>query len=136
MNKIEHTILNYWNNHSEKSVKSFNMRDRVIISSNGIKEYSLWETPLVRMSCTGELFINISSEHGQDYKYYSYGRPRQTIITKTTKSRLNAFLSYYGFNPLEVHSSIREWCVKYNGNKLRTDKWYKLDMISKVLIEI
>lgn len=134
MNVIETKILNYWT--SGNSDKSFNIRDKIVIHSDGTKEYLLWDTPLVRLSSTGELFINISSEHGQDHEYYIYCRPRETIITNTTKRRINAFLSYYGFNSLEAHSSIKEWCVKYNGNKLKTDKWYKLDMISKILIEI
>ena len=60
---------------------------------------------------------------------------RDYIISNTTKSRLNVFLYYYGFNSLEVHSSKKEWSVKHNGRELNVDSWYKLDFNSKELIE-
>lgn len=43
------------------------MKNKVIIRLDGIKECLLWETSLIRISCTRELFVNIPSEHGQDY---------------------------------------------------------------------
>ena len=48
---------------------------------------------------------------------------------------LNTFLDYYGFNALEVHSSKKEWSVKYDGKELELDSWYKLDLKTKELIK-
>ena len=69
------------------------------------------------------------------YTGYNYYPRREYIISNTTKSRLNAFLNYYGFNSLEVHSSMKDWSVKYNGEKLDVDTWYKLDLNNKRLIK-
>jgi hypothetical protein len=65
---------------------------------------------------------------------FSIWQPREYIISNTTKSRLNTFLDYYGFNTLEVHSSMKEWCVKHNGKELKLDSWYKLDFKTKELV--
>lgn len=136
MSLIEDKILDKWKK-INKNYFRITVRDEVSIYLDGSKEYKLWSTPLVKQTCTGDAFINISSKHDQDHNYYYYGvRPRPTIITKTTKSRLDTFLNYYGFNSLEAHSSKKEWCVKYNGNELKTDHWYKLDFDTRNLIEV
>jgi hypothetical protein len=71
-----------------------------------------------------------------DRYYHSPGYPkREFIISNTTKSRLNAFLSYYDMDSLKVHSSKKDWSVKYRGKELALDCWYKLDLKTKELVK-
>lgn len=134
--KIEGCILDSWED-NKKHISQLTVRDFLVVRPEGNKCYQLWNTELVRCSCTGDISINITGNDDMDYTYYSYrGRPREVIITQTTKNRLNLFLNYYGFNSLEVHSSMKEWCVKYNGEELKVNSWYKLDFENKNLVLI
>jgi hypothetical protein len=112
-------------------------RDTVICGDSG-KIYKLWNTELIAENLeTKEVKINISGNDDMVYQYYRYGRAKDVIITQTTKSRLNAFLDYYGFDGLEVHNSMKEFCVKYHGKELEvaSDSWYKLDFTTKELVK-
>ena len=117
--------------------KRVSCRDTVFIHMDGAKWYKLWETQLVKKLTDGRVWIYITSEHGKDYEYYGYyGRRRDPAMTQTTKNRLNAFLDYYGFNPLEVHSSKKLFGVWHNGKELEDDSWYELDMNKKELVKV
>lgn len=123
-----------------ESHKKISIRDTVIVKGDLSKEYILWNTPLVRTSWKDNVSIYIASNMEERDRYfipnpYNTWTPRDYIISNTTKSRLNAFLSYYGFNSLEVHSSKKEWSVKYNGKELELDSWYKLDLKTKELVK-
>ena len=123
-----------------KSHKKISIRDTVIVKGDLSKEYILWNTPLVRTSWKNNVSIYIASNMEERDRYwkpnpYNMWQPRDYIISNTTKSRLNAFLSYYGFNSLEVHSSKKEWSVKHNGKELDLDCWYKLDLKTKELVK-
>ena len=123
-----------------KSHKKISIRDTVIVKGDLSKEYILWNTPLVRTSWKNNVSIYIASNQEEIDRYYhpspfSTWERREYIISNTTKSRLNAFLSYYGFNSLEVHSSKKEWSVKHNGKELDLDCWYKLDFKTKELVK-
>ena len=99
--------------------------------------YKLWNTNLVERF-DDDIYIHISSNQEEVDRYcsgWNYCR-KDYIISNTTKSRLNTFLNYYGFNSLEVHSSIKDWSVKYNGEELEVDRWYKLDFVSKKLVKV
>ena len=120
--------------------KKISIRDRIENKSDSVfnkTDYILWNTTLVK-KCNDDIYIYIASnmeEQDRYYTGYNYYPRREYIISNTTKSRLNAFLSYYGFNSLEVHSSMKDWSVKYNGEKLDVDCWYKLDLNNKRLIK-
>lgn len=116
--------------------RHLSQRDKVVIYSDGAWYYQLWNTKLVERNSSGDIFINISGNCDMDFMFYkgwNYSH-RDYIITNTTKSRLNAFLWYYGFSTLEVHSCMKDWSVKYQGEKLKVDSWYKLDFENKKLI--
>lgn len=68
--------------------------------------------------------------------YHGYGRRKEVAMTQTTKSRPNAFLDYYGFNSLEVHSSKKLFGVWHNGKELENNTWYELDFASHELVKI
>lgn len=122
--------------------KKISIRDRIENKSDSVfnkTEYILWNTTLVK-KFEDDIYIYIASNMEERDRYwqpngFSTWQPRDYIISNTTKSRLNAFLSYYGFNSLEVHSSMKDWSVKYNGEKLDVDCWYKLDLENKRLIK-
>ena len=120
--------------------KKISIRDRIENKSDSVfnkTEYILWNTTLVK-KFEDDIYIYIASnmeEIDRYYTGYNYYPRREYIISNTTKSRLNAFLSYYGFNSLEVHSSQKDWSVKYDGEKLEVDCWYKLDLNNKRLIK-
>lgn len=133
LRKIGERILTSWKNDVKHDSK-LSIRDNVIVSIDGTKNYRLWNTDLVRCSTSGDVYINVTGNSDMDYSFYRYGRIRDYIITNTTKSRLNAFLNYYGFDSLEVHSSMKDWSVKYNGEKLEVNNWYKLDFKNKKLV--
>ena len=123
-----------------ESHKKISVRDTVIVRADLSKEYILWNTSLVRTSWNNNVSIYIASNMEERDRYwkpnpYNMWQPRDYIISNTTKSRLNAFLSYYGVNSLEVHSSKKEWSVKYNGKELELDSWYKLDLKTKELVK-
>lgn len=120
-----------------KSHKKLSVRDTVIVRADLSKEYILWNTSLVRTSWGNNVYIYIASNMEEADRYYhnSWYPRREFIISNTTKSRLNAFLSYYGFNLLEVHSSKKDWSVKHNGKELTLDCWYKLDFNTKELVK-
>lgn len=118
--------------------KKISVRDSIINNSNSVF-YKLWNTNIVKSS-KDDIYIYIASNQEEIDRYYhpspfSTWSRRDYIISNTTKSRLNAFLSYYGFNSLEVHSSMKEWNVKYNGKELDLDCWYKLDLKTKELVK-
>ena len=132
---IEERILISWQN-DVKHESKLSIRDRVTVSIDGTKNYRLWHTDLVRCSTSGDVYINVTGNSDMDDSFYRYGRRKEVIITNTTKSRLNAFLNYYGFDSLEVHSSMKDWSVKYNGEKLEVDSWHKLDLENNRLLKI
>lgn len=135
----EEKILQAMEN-DHKSHKKISIRDTVIVRGDLSKEYILWNTPLVRTSWKNNVSIYIASNMEERDRYwkpnpYNTWTPKDYIISNTTKSRLNAFLDYYGFNSLEVHSSKKDWSVKHNGKELDLDCWYKLDFNTKELIK-
>ena len=136
----EEKILQNWIDLKEKKVSiRDSVRNLAIAYSNHkiVMVYRLWNTSLVERF-DDDIYIHISSNQEEVGRYcsgWNYTR-RDYIISNTTRSRLNAFLNYYGFNSLEVHSSKKEWCVKYNGEELEVDRWYKLDFVSKKLVKV
>lgn len=129
----EEKILQTWEGGKTRKIS---VRDSVTVFDSGIKEYKLWNTVLIK-KIKEDVYINISDKQEMLDVYcchWNYNR-RDFIISNTTKSRLNAFLDYYGFNSLEVHSSMKEWCVKHNGKELKvsSDSWYKLNFETKEL---
>ena len=128
---IEEKILQCW---IDRQAKKLSCRDIVYVQSiSGNLIYRLWNTDIVR-KIDNDIYINISGNVEERDRYYHFNgfwQPREYIISNTTKSRLNAFLDYYGFNSLEVHSSQKDWSVKYQGEELEVDKWYKLDLQNK-----
>lgn len=130
---IEERILSSW---IDKHNSKLTCRDSVLISIDGTKIYRLWNTDLVRCSTSGNIYINVTGNSDMDFNYYRYGRMKEVIMTQTTKSRLNTFLNYYGFDSLEVHSSMKDWSIKYAGEKLEVDSWYKLDFSNNKLLHV
>lgn len=130
----EEKIITAWLKGKSQKIS---MRDSVLCYSDTRKVYRLWNTDLI--STDGkDVYIYIASNMEERDRYwqpngFSTWQPREYIISNTTKSRLNAFLSYYGFNSLEVHSSVKDWSVKYNGELLVVDCWYRLDFENKKL---
>ena len=134
---VVNKILTTWS--KNKSIK-ISQRDSVIVEP-AEKIYKLWNTNLVSENLeTGEVKINITGNDDMSDIYFRYGRRysrrNDVIMTQTTKNRLNAFLDYYGFDRLEVHNSLKEFCVKHHGKALKvsSDSWYKLDFDTKELI--
>ena len=124
--------------------KKISVRDRIENKSDSVfskTEYILWNTTLVK-KFEDDIYINISGNMDEIDRYWQPNnvwfnyKHREYIISNTTKSRLNAFLNYYDFDSLEVHSSKKEWCVKYNGVELEVDRWYKLDFTNKTLVMV
>lgn len=124
--------------------KKISVRDRIENKSDSVfskTEYILWNTTLVK-KFEDDIYINISGNMDEIDRYYhpspfyNYYPRREYIISNTTKSRLNAFLNYYDFDSLEVHSSKKDWSVKYNGVELEVDRWYKLDFTTKTLVMV
>ena len=119
--------------------KKVSIRDSIINKSDSVFNhtvYRLWNTDLVK-KFEGDIYINISNNQEEVNRYcasWNYCR-RDYIISNTTKSRLNAFLDYYGFDSLEVHSSMKDWSVKYRGKELKVASvsWYKLNFSTKEL---
>ncbi len=137
----EEKILQTWENLSIGKCKRISVRDSLVFKEYGIINYILWNTTLVKADKDRKnVSIYIASNMEERDRYlkpngFSIWQPRGYIISNTTKSRLNVFLSYYGFNSLEVHSSKKEWSVKYNGKELELDSWYKLDLKTKELVK-
>ena len=134
----EEKIIKAW---IEQRNAKLSIRDRILNQSIGFTKYNvvmmyrLWNTNLVERF-DNDIYIHISGNMDEQDRYYNNSYPRREyIISNTTKSRLNVFLDYYGFNALEVHSSMKDWSVKYNGELLEVDKWYKLDFASKKLVK-
>lgn len=136
----EEKILQAWESLALGKMKKISIRDSVIFHESDFIEYILWNTSLVKADRDRKnVYIFIASNMEERDRYwkpnpYSIYQPRDYIISNTTKSRLNAFLDYYGLNSLEVHSSMKDWSVKYNGEKLEVDRWYKLDLKNKKLL--
>ena len=131
---VVNKILTTWS--ENKSIK-ISQRDCVIVGP-AEKIYKLWNTNLVSENLeTREVKINITGNDDMSDIYFQYGRRNDVIMTQTTKNRLNAFLDYYGFDRLEVHNSLKEFCVKHHGKALKvsSDSWYKLDFDTKELIK-
>ena len=117
--------------------KHVSKRDTVFVHMDGAKRYSLWNTTLVRKLTDGRIWIYITDNSDMDDVYYgNWGRRKDVAMTQTTKNRLNAFLDYYGFNSLEVHSSQKLFGVWYNGQELENNTWYELDMGKKELVKL
>ena len=130
----EEKILTAW---SEGKSAKISKRD-CVNAVDAEKIYTLWNTDLVSENLeTGEVKINITGNDDMIDLYYSHGRTKDVIMTQTTKNRLNTFLDYYGFDSLEVHNSVKEFCVKYHGKELKvsSDSWYKLDFTTKELLK-
>ena len=113
-------------------------RDTVTIREDGSRSYTLWNTELVRQTEPGKVFVYITDNSDMDNVYYKgyYGRLKDVAMTQTTKMRLNCFLDYFGFDPLEVHSSQKLFGVWHKGKKLKNNKWYALDFEGKELKEV
>lgn len=137
--KTEEKILEAWES-SKKTKKKISIRDTVTIHADLLHVYTLWNTELVRAHYYDdyvEIYIASNMEERDRYwqpNGFSTWQPREYIISNTTKSRLNTFLDYYGFNALEVHSSKKDWSVKHNGKELKLDSWYRLDFKTKELV--
>ena len=138
----EEKILGTWEDLAIGKMKKLSIRDSVVFSEeDGKIKYILWNTTLVKADKDRKnVFIYIASNMEERDRYwqpnlYNMWQPREYIISNTTKSRLNTFLSYYGLNSLEVHSSMKDWSVKYKGEKLEVDTWYKLDLNNKRLVK-
>lgn len=122
---------------TDKHVSHLSKRDMVICHLDTTAYYRLWNTDLVRRNVNNQVWIYITDNSDMDDMYYrNYGRRRDMAMTQTTKNRLNAFLSYYGFNTLEVHSSQKLYGVWYNKKELENNTWYMLDFASKELVKI
>lgn len=132
---IEERILTSWQNDVNHDSK-LSIRDHVTVSIDGTKNYRLWDTDLIRCSTSGDVYINVTGNSDMEGNYYRYGRMKEVIMTRTTKNRLDAFLNYYGFDSLKVRSSRKDWSIKYDGEKLEVDNWYKLDLENKKLVLI
>ena len=118
-------------------VKKVSVRDKVVIRRDNSAYYQLWNTELVRRLTSGKIWIHITDNSDMDYVYYRHcGRRKEVAMTQTTKTRLNAFLVYYGFNALEVHSSKKLFGVWHNGKELENNAWYELDFTSHELVKI
>lgn len=129
----EEKILDLWDKNKYRKVSC---RD-FLYPARGEKVYRLWNTDLVVENLeTHKVMINLSGASEMDYMYYRYGRNKDVIMTQTTKSRLNAFLQYYGLDTLEVHNSMKDFSVKYRGKVLKIDSWYSLDLENKELIPV
>ena len=116
--------------------KKISIRDSIIAPIHlNKKVYRLWNTDLVK-KLNDDVFIYIATNQEEIDRYCSHWnyQRRDYIISNTTKSRLNAFLSYYDFGSLEVHSSMKDWSVKFKGKELKLDSWYKLDFEKKELV--
>ena len=137
----EEKILQAWEDLALGKMRRISVRDSLVFKENGIIDYVLWSTTLVKADKDRKnVYIYIASNMEERDRYwqpnpYNMWQPKDYIISNTTKSRLNAFLNYYGFNSLEVHSSVKDWSVKHNGEKLDVDAWYKLDLNNKRLIK-
>ena len=130
----EEKILNAW---MEGKKARISKRD-IVFCGDSEKIYKLWNTELVHEDLeTKEVKINISDNDDMSDCYFRYGRMKDVIMTQTTKTRLNVFLHYYGFDYLEVHNSKKEFCVKYHGKvlKVSSDSWYRLDFTTKELVK-
>jgi hypothetical protein len=137
----EEKILQAWEELALGKCKRISVRDSLVFKENGIIDYILWNTTLVKADKDRKnVYIYIASNMEEIDRYYKPNpyntwRPKDYIISNTTKSRLNAFLSYYDMDLLEVHSSKKEWSVKYRGKELALDCWYKLDLKTKELVK-
>lgn len=137
MREADSKVLNAFISGRPGHVKRVSMRDQVFIRMDNSASYVLWDTELVRRLTDGRIWIYITSEHGRDAEYYgNWGRRRDPAMTQTTRARLDAFLNYYGFQRLEVHSGKKLFGVWHNGNELENDSWYELDFASLELVKV
>ena len=121
----------------ETSDRKISVRDHVKIRMDGSASYKLWNTELVRRNTDGSIWVYITDNSDMENVYYGVrGRARPVAMTQTTKNRLDAFLGYYGFDSLEVHSSKKVFGVWHKGIELKNNTWYLLDKESKNLVEI
>ncbi len=134
--QAEERVLTAWED-NRKRERKISVRDTVRVRLDGSRDYRLWNTVLVRADYPGDFVeIYITDNSDMDSVYYrNYGRQREMAMTQTTKNRLNAFLDYYGFNPLEVHSSKKLFGVWHNGKELSNNTWYRLDFETKELVK-
>lgn len=136
LRKAEENVLNAFLN-GNRGERKVTVRDTVVIRLDSSAYYRLWNTKLVERSTDGSIRVYITDNSDMDYVYYrNYGRRRDPAMTQTTKGRLDAFLRYYGFNTLEVHSSKKLFGVWHNGKELENNTWYELDFTSRELVKI
>ena len=134
--KADENVVNVFTG-SKKTERQISVRDYVVIRADTSASYRLWNTELVKRLTDGRIRVYITSNHDKDEKYYGHwGRRRDPAMTQTTKNRLNAFLDYYGFNALEVHSNKKLFGVWHNGKELEDNSWYELDFMSKELVKV
>lgn len=134
--KAEENVINAFIS-SKKADRKLSVRDHVCVRLDTSAFYQLWNTELVRRLTDGGIWIYITDCNDMDQAYYGhYGRRKDVAMTQTTKSRLNAFLDYYGFNSLEVHSSKKLFGVWHNGKELENNTWYELDFTSHELVKV
>lgn len=133
--QADEKVLIAWEDNTKRERK-VSVRDTVRVLLDGSRDYRLWNTVLVRADCTDFVEIYITDNSDMEHVYYGMrGRSRQVAMTQTTKNRLNAFLDYYGFNALEVHSSKKLFGVWHNGKELSNNTWYHLDFETKELVK-
>lgn len=117
--------------------RKISRRDTVTVKNMEDVTYKLWNTELVRYRGPGRVYVYITDNSDMDdVYYYGRGRQRKMAMTQTTKNRLNCFLSYYGLDSLEVHSSLKLFGVWHKGKELKNDTWYKVDFEGKELKEV
>ena len=118
--------------------RKISKRDTVTVKNTEDVTYKLWNTELVRYRGPGKVYVYITDNSDMDDIYYHgyYGRRREVAMTQTTKNRLNCFLSYYGLDSLEVHSSLKLFGVWHKGKALKNNTWYKVDFEGKELKEV
>ena len=122
---------------SKKADRKLSVRDHVCVRLDTSAFYQLWNTELVRRLTDGRIWIFITDNSDMDQAYYNgYGRRKDVAMTQTTRARLDCFLSYYGFNRLEVHSSKKLFGVWHNGKELENNSWYELNMETKELVKV
>lgn len=136
MRKAEENVLNAFIS-SKKADRQLTIRDHVCVRMDNSAYYRLWNTELVRRYAEGNIWVYITDCNDMDQAYYGhYGRRKDVAMTQTTRARLDAFLNYYGFQRLEVHSGKKLFGVWHNGKKLENDSWYELDFTSRELVKV
>lgn len=125
MRKIEKQILNvFFADVVGDGAHCFSLSTRDKIHVNCVKAYYLWNTCIFSTD-----WVN---NHKIFHMYTSSSGSGENAISTTTKSRLNAFLSYLGLSPLYQKNYTLYW----NGKELKTDTKYEIDTVNKTIEEV